>query len=248
MTDTYSAIQAAMLNDVNRMAMIGQNLANASTSGYKKQVAVNKSFSEYLEYNSVNNDLDSEVKHARYGIPHLEANTDPSMGSVKYTGNALDLVADGNTYFVLHTQNGAAYTKQGSFNKNSEGNLVNSLGHALLGESGEINITGSNPRVDDSGNVYDNDKLIAKLKTVSFKSNTELTGIGFGMYTASDTVELDQDARVNIKQGYVETSNVVVMDEMVKLIETMRHFEASQKFMMGYDQMLDNAINIIGEV
>jgi len=249
MTDTYSAIQAAMLNDVNRLTMISQNLANASTAGYKKQVAVNKSFTDYMSFYKTNNDdLEMKAQHAKSGMPYMESSTDPSMGTVKYTGNSLDLVADGNTYFTLLTPNGPAFTKQGSFNKNSEGNIVNSLGYPLLGENGEINISNITPRVDERGNVYNGDKLITKLKTVSFKPNTELTAMGFGMYNSEEAGNIDQDARINIKQGYLEMSNVVVMDEMVKLIETMRHFEASQKFMMGYDDMLDNAINIIGEV
>ena len=248
MTDTYSAIQAAMLNDVNRLAIISQNLANVSTSGYKKQVAVTKSFTEHMASYSINSDSDVQTQFAKYSLPQMETKTDPSMGAVKYTGNALDLVAEGNTYFTVLTPNGMAYTKQGSFDKSSDGSLVNSLGYPLLGESGEINITASNPRIDELGNVYDADKLIAKLKTVSLKPGAELTGIGFGMYTAGESVSLEQDARINIKQGYVEMSNVVMMDEMVKLIDTMRHFEASQKFMMGYDDMLDNAINVIGDV
>ena len=53
---------------------------------------------------------------------------------------------------------------------------------------------------------------------------------------------------VNIKQGYLEMSNVSVMEEMVVLIAIMRHFEITQKFMLGYDDMLDAAINTVGEV
>jgi len=245
MTDTYSAIKAAMLNDVNRMTIISQNLANVSTPGYKKQIAINKSFTEHMEIVSTNGDSNLQTQ---YATPYMETHTDPSMGTVKYTGNPLDVVADGNTYFSLLTPNGIVYTKHGSFTQSPEGNVVNSLGYPLLAETGEILISDSNPKIDSSGNLYDGDKLAAKIKLTSFKPNTEFTGIGFGMYTTEDIHSVEQDAHVNIKQGYLEMSNVVLMDEMVKLIDTMRHFEASQKFMMGYDDMLDNAINIIGEV
>lgn len=248
MTDTYSAIQAAMLNDVNRMAIISQNMANASTSGYKKQIAISTSFTDYLSSYSTGAENNSQVQFTKFAVPHIDNKTDPSMGSVKFTGNSLDLIAEGNTYFTILTPNGIAYTKQGSFNKSANGTIVNALGYPLLGESGAINLSTANPRIDEFGNVYEADKLIAKLNTVSIKPEAKLIGMGFGMYTSESLLDNDPDTRVNIKQGYLEMSNVVVMDEMVKLIETMRHFEASQKFMMGYDDMLDNAINIIGDL
>lgn len=248
MTDTYSAIQAAMLNDVNRMTIISQNLANVSTAGYKKQITVNKSFTEYLSYLSPNNVGGSNIESTKYSTPYMEMKTDPSMGAVKYTGNALDLVSNENTYFTLLTPNGFAYSKQGSFMRSPEGNIVNSLGYPLIGDGGEINVMDMDPKIDEAGNVYDGDKVVATIKSVSFKPGTELTSIGLGMYTVENAAEYDQDAKVKIKQGYLEMSNVVLMDEMVRLIDTMRHFEASQKFMSGYDDMLDSAINIIGDL
>jgi len=251
MTDTYSAIRATMLNDVNRLNIISQNLANATTAGYKKQIAVNKSFLEFMNFEGVDKSGEKNTEYARYGLPFVEAVNDPSMGTVKFTGNSLDLVATGNTYFTVLTPEGIAYTKQGSFNKNSSGIIVNPLGYPVLGEGGEIFVNNDDPVIDEQGNVFIDGKQIDTLQTVTFKPNAPLSPTGFGMYiNRGEAIEIADvvNNKVLIKQGYLEMSNVATMEEMVKMIEVMRHFETAQKYMMAYDEMLDNAINVVGEV
>ena len=223
MTDTYSAIQATMLNDVNRLNVISQNLANATTAGYKKQVAVTRSFSDYMAYYDV--EQPNQAHLTQLGTPYIDTVSDPSMGPVKYTGNALDLVANGNTYFTVLTPDGVAYTKQGSFHKNASGVIVNPQGYPLLSESGEITVNEAEPIIDDAGNVFLDGNQIAKLKTATFKPGDALTGVGFGLYNNAGEAEELTQADIKIKQGYQEMSNVVVMEEMVKLIETMRHLK-----------------------
>lgn len=248
MNDTFSAIQAAMLNDAERLTFISQNLANANTAGYKKQVPVNNTFVDVLTLQELQTSEGSVYQHVKTSLPHIESFADTSAGTYKFTGNALDVVANGNTYFSVLTPSGVAYTKQGSFSQDQSGMLVNTLGYPVLGESGEIIMNTSNPVIDNEGNVYEGEKLLNKLKMVSFAPDTELNSIGFGMYTVTNTPEFATDAKPSVRQGYLEMSNVVIMDEMVKLIETMRHFEAGQHFMRGLDDMLDSAINVIGDV
>lgn len=249
MTDTYSAIQATMLNDVNRLKIISQNLANVTTAGYKKQVAVSRSFSELIAMaNSANNPINGQRGAIEQHLPYIDVVSDPSMGTVKYTGSRFDIVAGNNTYFSVLTPHGVAYTKQGSFSKNSAGVMVNPQGYPVLGEQGEIHLNAEEPVIDTDGNISVRGKAIDKLKTVTFKAGSNLTPIGFGLYARAEDTQEDQAQPGSIRQGYLEMSNVTVMEEMVKMIETVRHFEAAQKYMMGYDDMLDNAINIIGEL
>lgn len=74
-----------------------------------------------------------------------------------------------------------------------------------------------------------------------------MTSMGGGIYLPSDSTEIS-DTTVRARQGYTEAANVVTMKEMIKLIETVRHFEASQRLLRGYDTMLDRAINVAGEL
>jgi flagellar basal-body rod protein FlgF len=248
MIDTYSAIQAAMLNDNNRLTIISQNISNASTAGYKRKISVNRSFSEYMTMYSMNRSNELTNNNIQVGLPYLESKTDPSMGAVTYTGNPFDLVAEGNSYFSVITPSGVAYTKQGSFKKNAEGLLVNQLGYPILGDNGEISLTGMKPKIDENGNLIEDGKVINKIKVTTFTPGTELNDIGYGLYVTTGQGNVKQDVQAKVRQGYQEVSNVVLMDEMVKMIDTMRHFETSQHFMRGYDDMLDKAINVIGEV
>ena len=248
MTDISTALLTSLNNDVNRLSIISQNLANATTSGYKKQIPVNRTFSEYLVVEDQATRNAKQLDATRFEVPYVDSFTDYSMGAVKYTGNPFDLVAQGNSYFSVLTPQGLAYTKQGSFHVDDSGVLVNALGYPVLSESGEIVLNDKSPKIDEQGNISVDDKVISRMRMVTFKPGTSLTNIGFGMYKGemgtSDTLETHD----RIKQGFQEMSNVVLMDEMVKLIEVMRHFETSQKFMLGYDNMLDNAINTMGEV
>jgi len=117
-----------------------------------------------------------------------------------------------------------------------------------LGENGNIRLNGIKPQVDEQGNICEQDNVIGKLKLVTFKPGAQLNDIGNGLYMINGDSSVDSSATPKVRQGYQEVSNVVIMDEMVKMIETMRHFEASQHFMQGYDEMLDKAINVVGEV
>jgi len=69
---------------------------------------------------------------------------------------------------------------------------------------------------------------------------------GNGIYTATDSTVAAPADTARVRQGYTEAANVVTMNEMIKMIETVRHFEASQKMLQGYDAMLDRAITDLG--
>jgi len=82
MVTTSSAIQAAMLNDNNRLTVISQNIANASTTGYKRKISVDNSFSEYMTLYTANNGLQQPNSEIKVGLPYLETKIDSSMGSL----------------------------------------------------------------------------------------------------------------------------------------------------------------------
>lgn len=245
MNDTSSAIQAAMLNDSQRLTIISQNIANAATGGYKRQIPVSRSFSDYMTLYAGNQQKPSEI---HVSLPYMTSSTDPSMGALNYTGNPFDVVADSNAYFVVRTPSGIAYTKQGSFQINSQGTLVNQLGYPVQGKSGNISLSTTKPKINQDGKISEHGNTVNQLDIVTFKPGTQLQDIGYGLYNVADKSAIDTNATPKVQQGYVEKSNVVIMDEMVRMIETMRHFEASQHFMQGYDDMLDKSINVIGDI
>ena len=101
---------------------------------------------------------------------------------------------------------------------------------------------------DEQGRIWEKDNQIGQLKLVNFKDPRQLEKVGGGLYESpqANTVELDHD-QIRIRQGYLESSNVVMMNEMVQMMELMRHFESSQRVMKGYDELLDSAIRTLGD-
>ena len=117
-----------------------------------------------------------------------------------------------------------------------------------MGTKGEITLGATEPRVDKTGAVFDGENVIDGLKMARIPSSAGMQSIGHGMYHTKSQPEEISKNDINIRQNYLEMSNVNIMHEMVNLIETMRQFETAQKFMMGLDSVLDKAINVVGEV
>jgi flagellar basal-body rod protein FlgF len=235
MLDALTMTEAGMLNDVARLQSIGHNLANVGTVGFKKEVAVTRSFADYLDTSN------------GAAPPALTTQIDHSDGTLKLSGNPLDVGIEGPGYFVIATPLGEAYTRQGNFHLDANGRLVTASGQAVMGMSGEIQLTTPQPRIDTQGYVWEDKTQVGQLKLVSLENPNTLAPMGDGMYTASDAAA-PSDNTVRVRQGFTEAANVVTMNEMIKMIETVRHFETSQKLIRGVDAMLDRAINSGGEV
>jgi flagellar basal-body rod protein FlgG len=165
---------------------------------------------------------------------------------MRYSGNPLDVALEGDGYFVLESPAGAVFLRQGSFQLDSRGRLVGPNGRAVLGASGEIMLSNPEPRIDQSGGVWERDKLVGTLRVVRLPQDAQLESLGGGLYT-SDAGNFEEVELPRVRQGYVEASNVVPMREMVRLIETIRHFEASQRLVRSYDDMMDRALGLLGE-
>ena len=248
MSDAFAILGAGMINDLDRLSMISHNLANSTTSGYKKQIPVNSSFVDYISSQSNSVPGSDKLSMMSVSIPQVVAKMDDSQGTMKFSSNPLDLVVNENNYFSVLTTNGVAYTKQGSFKINQNGLLVDKNNNPVMGESGEIYLSDSDVQIGKDGVIKSGDNIVGKLFVANIPDSNKLTNIGQGLFVASDRVEIADSSNVNVSQGYLEMSNVTLMEEMIRLIEVTRHFETTQRFMMGYDSMLDNAINVVGQV
>jgi flagellar basal body rod protein FlgG len=235
--DALMMTEAGLLNDVERLRVLSHNLANATTSGFRRDVAVLRPFQVHLD-----------EAGARLGVSTrtLATDVDRTQGAMRYSGNPLDVALEGDGYFVLESPAGAVFLRQGSFQLDSRGRLVGPNGRAVLGASGEIMLSNPEPRIDQSGGVWERDKLVGTLRVVRLPQDAQLESLGGGLYT-SDAGNFEEVELPRVRQGYVEASNVVPMREMVRLIETIRHFEASQRLVRSYDDMMDRALGLLGE-
>ncbi|MEO6936634.1 MAG: flagellar hook-basal body protein [Collimonas sp.] len=239
----------SMQQDMARVDRVAMNLSNALTPAYKREVAVVRTQS--ARGPSFARMLDAGMAEAAgRDMPdnHIEVLTDTRPGTLKSTGQNLDLAITGSGYFEVQTENGSAYTRQGNFRMDARGRLVTAQGYPVMGKGGDIYLNTSQPSIDAAGNIIENKLPVAQLKVVQFDKPAGLRRLGDGLVAAGDGMTQLQDADVQIRQGYLENANVSSMREMVELTQTMRHFEAMQKVAQGYDEMLGTAIRKLGDM
>jgi len=209
----------------HRLETIANNLANANTTGFKKDIL---SFDHLLNI-------------------HQKVNL--AQGNIRHTGNAVDLALSGEGFFKVSTQDGIRYTRNGKFYVNAEGQLVTPSGHPVLGEGGLISIEGTDVVVDDIGKVSVDGEAVDTLAVVSFGEPELLQKQGDSYYVYNgDEGEGPRPEETSVKQGYLEESNVMVTQEMIKMIETLRHFESYQKVLQTFDETDAKVINEVGRL
>jgi flagellar basal-body rod protein FlgF len=236
----------SMQGDMARVEQIGMNLANALTPGYKRGVAV-----QPLSGASFAAHLAGAQALSGDASPSVSFHADNRAGTVKSTGQALDLALGGKGYFEVTTENGPAYTRNGNFRLDASGRLVTAQGYPVMGQSGEIVLTTSAPVITATGAVVppggSEESPLAQLKVVEFDAQSRSSRLGEGLLAPTSEMKVLQPQEMQVRQGYLENSNVASTYEMTQLIASMRHFESMQKVTQGYDEMLGAAIRKLGE-
>ena len=245
-----------MINQQNRLDVLTNNLANSATNGYKKEGATSQSFDSVMAAKIKDS---SEAFAARrlggmnMGVKVGETYTDYSQGSFKVTENTYDLALEGDGFFAISftDQNGGQsvkYTRDGSFTLSSEGYLVTKDGDYVQGSNGNIRINVSaDVEIDSLGNIYENGILADKISVVDFEDSSYLEKYGENMYNLTEGGTFRVSEAI-VHQGYLETSNVNVIREMVEMINVTRAYETNQKVIQTIDETLDKAVNTVGRV
>jgi len=248
----YTACSGMMLQ-MTRQDVLANNLANVNTAGYKKDTVISQEFPSLLlkrmGETTRQGSLPRPVKPQDIGSLGTGAAvhqivTDHSTGSYKATENPFDLALGPDCYFSIETPEGVRYTRNGSFTVDSDGMLVNTNGLPVLGTDGYIYIDGDFV-VDEHGNLVQDGVTIDTLDIVRFPDQAGLMKIGDDLYAAGDQVPEPPDDP-QVIQGYLESSNVNAVKEMVDLITVVRAYEVMQKVVQAEDQTLDRLINSAG--
>lgn len=238
---SYSAVFGA-LTQQHRLDVIANNLANVNTTGFKAdKLAFRDTFRRYAhDLLNPNQTLDQKVPWPRGYVlaqPRIaERVIDLSQGSMKSTGNPLDLAIAGDAFFRVQTPGGEFLTRQGVFHRSAEGYIVDGHGNQLLGDGGPIQIpdTGS-VLVGGNGAVSVDGEVIDTISLVSVSDPKALEKMGNSLLRVRPDAGVQplpaEDATV--EQGFLEAANVEVVSEMVNMIEALRAFEAYQKMITG---------------
>ncbi|MDZ4786475.1 MAG: flagellar hook-basal body protein [bacterium] len=246
---TYAAASAGMLN-LLKLSVVSNNLANASTVGFKKQDVVGslQKFENTLAASEGNNN--SYAKGDNDRVPNLiglRTVTDFSPGSIQTTGNPLDVaLREAKDFFVIAGPEGTSYTRAGNFSIDQTGQLVTSDGFAVQGDGGAITIPeGGVVTISENGEVKAGDQPLGKLQVVRFEDTSNLNPTGGTRYQLTGAGS-PQTVDPAIVAGSVELPNTSIVTSMVDLISVNRAFASYVKTAQSIDDLNRQAINDIG--
>lgn len=249
-----------MIHEQNRMDVLTNNLANADTIGFKKEGATAQSFDACL-VDKINDDSEPFYRTARRigkanpGVKIGEGYTDYSQGAFQVTNNKMDFALGGQGFFTVEFskkdgETTTMYTRDGNFSLTQDGYLITTDGDYVLGSNNQhikLDPT-AEVVVDQHGYIYQNDRQVASLKLTDFEDYNYLEHYGENYYIPVEGATAINATDCSVNQGYLETSNVSIVKEMVEMISVSRQYEANQKLIQTMDSSLDIAANQIGKV
>lgn len=252
------AAYTGMINEQNRMDTLTNNLANVDTNGFKKEGATSQAFDTVLAYKikdvSESPNIARNIGNMNLGVKIGENYTDYSQGAFKVTGNTYDLAISGSGFFNIEFTNKAGakstkYTRDGAFTVNKEGYLVTKDGDYVLNSNdGRIKIDPMHEvSIDSMGNIAQNGTNIAQVKITDFEDYNYLEKYGENYFQPVNGAE-QKDGDYTINQGYVETSNVQTVQEMVEMISVSRQYESNQRIITTIDSTLEIVSKELGRV
>jgi flagellar basal-body rod protein FlgF len=245
MQDAISIVTSAMQGDIADANRISTNVANLGTVGYRRTVAGTGAAASHAS--GVERSFERSLNAAANIAPAGDSGViDQRTGAMISTSHALDLAVGGAGYFEVMTSHGPAYTRAGDFHVDAQGRLADSAGDPVQGVDGDITLSSNAVKIDLAGHVTDNGRAAGQVKLVSASGSAAVDSIGGGLYSISSVGAAPTASHV--LQGYLENSNVDPMNEMTSLMVTMRHFESMQKAALADDEMMQSAIQKIGDV
>lgn len=239
-----------------RLELISNNLANASTPGFKQQQVEVQPFARYLLLAMGGSQAPGlpvsrrKLGEVAYGAAVTAVHTDWSPGLLQETGRYTDLAITGRGYFTVQVSDGRntyqCYTRAGSFKVNEQGYLVDMQGNLLLAEDGPLQVGEGRFTVYGDGTVETADGQRRKLRLVEFAAPELLRRQG-NNYFITDQSPLPAQ-QPGVKQGFLEKANVDVVAQSAGLMELVRAYEAGQRIIQVHDELLNTAINQIGVI
>ena len=227
MSQPIAYIHRAMSSDSELVRLIAENIANAQTSGYQRKFGIQQIQFETL---SAQEKSEAGIKQA----PVIRVASDATPGALSETGEPLDVALDGAGSLVALGQDGELLIRGGRFHVDTQGFLVTEQGLQIQGASGPISF---------AGNSFDAASLKISAEGVVTSSGNTIGQLDIRPVSGADTVVMPR-----VKQGFVETSNVDAVTEMLKLMEIVRHYEATQKLARSYNDLLQQGIADLGKI
>ena len=237
---------AGMRAQIETLELLGNNLANTATTGFKGDREFFRVFQTALTQPDPNT---AEVRW----MPVVQGSViDFEQGPLARTEGAFDVALSGPGFLLVETAGGSRlYTRNGAFQLSALGRLETAEGHAVLDAGGaEIGIpAGEEVRIGDHGMIRAGGLNLAQLGVVRFEGAAPPTKAGLSYFQAPEGVETQPATGTTVKQGYLEGSNVNVSLAAVQLIQTSRNFEMLSRIAgLVADEMNGRAVEQLGSL
>lgn len=268
---------SGQIAQLRKVETIANNIANANTTGFKREEVV---FKEHLtaltekggeDIHLPNKEFSPEDFYHTQGqenaMVKVDGNfTDFTQGTLSPTNNPLDLALFGEGFYEVLTPYGVRFTRKGHFSISKDGEIVNDRGFKLL--SAQVDNSqggdGSTSNIEDrvlklppgikklsiskEGEIFTESGLVGNISVVEFKDPHALRKQGNSLYANPYKENTFAKAKKTaVHQGFVEGSNVNAVKEMAELIKANRHFENIQKAISTYDNISGRAVNDISK-
>ncbi len=246
----YYNLTSAMLTQTRNLNVIGTNMSNVSTPGYKSDQMAVSSFEEQLVSMSYEKSMvNSEAVGGYSGLVYADRNyTNYEQGAYVSTGLPLDFALLSEGFYTVQTADGNVYTRNGSFSLDEEGYLaLQGVGRVLGTNGAPILLNSTDIKVDNLGHIFDSQTstLLGRISVVDFEDyENQLVKGDNGTFTAVNGGATEINA--TIEQGAVEGSNVDSIEEMTKMLSSQRALQSSAQIFSMYDQLIAKIVNNIG--
>ncbi len=235
-----SSAKGALRYWERRQEVVANNLANVSTDGYKAERVFARLVAD--------------------GSPSAETTTDLRGGTLRQTGNPLDLALQGEGFFVVKTANGERWSRSGVLHLDPQRQLVDQNGNPVMGEGGPIEIPAgvagievdragvvrAAPQADRLGRWDGERHVLGRLRIETAPKGATLAHEGDAYFVPSAARPGVDASTRDVRQGFVEDSNVAATDAIVEMISIQRHYQFAQKAITTLDETRGKAVNDLG--
>ena len=227
-----------MVAHQTRLDVQANNLANVGTTGFKADLVA-------IDRAEIAGDAEGDRQLAMSTVHAGRSGIDMTPGSIRLTGNPLDLAIQGPGLLVVQTPQGDRYTRGGSFVRDAQGYLATDAGFRVLGSNGPIAVPEAGLQVNESGRLPDGQTL----RFVSDADPAQLVKTGGNLFAPADEANPPVAAgSAVVAQGQLEASNVNLVLTMVEMLSTLRSYEAYQRTIQALDQTVGQAATDLGRV
>lgn len=230
-----------------RMDVTANNIANMNTTGYKSLDLLLKEDQTSATARGLR-PIDSRPVSM---VDDWGTVQNMTPGVIRQTGNPLDVAIEGKGFFTITNEAGEErYTRNGVFQINQDGQLVDLTGNAVQGDGGELTIPPGTTQVTigKDGTISTPTGTLGRLKVVEFANPTDLVPDGNNAFKAAEGAEPETPESPRVVQGSIEQSNVNGVAEMTEMVEVLRQYQSAQNIVQSEHDRLRNAIKSIARL